>query len=76
VKLPAASKVLRWDTARLHDRAAVARLEASGEPFTVPAFCAALVAVLDAEAGPKDREWEAPWDRKELSCAGVRKGTY
>ena len=70
MKLPAASKVLRWDAARSHDRAAVARLQAAGEPFTVPAFCAALVAVLDAEAGPKDREWEAPWP-EEMSCTRV-----
>jgi hypothetical protein len=64
MKLPAQSRITAWDTARSRDRAAVARLQAAGEPFTVPAFCAALVAVLDAEAGPKDQQWEAPWTAK------------
>ena len=62
MKLPAASKVLRYDAARLRDRAALARLQDAGEPFTVPAFCAALAAEFDAEARPaKQDQWEAPW---------------
>lgn len=61
MKLPADSKIRAYDLSRARDRAALALLLDRGEPFTVPAFCAALVAVLDAEAGPKDREWEAPW---------------
>ena len=62
MKLPAASKVLRYDAARSRDRAALARLQASGIPFDAVSFAGALMAVFDAEARPaKEDQWETPW---------------
>jgi len=64
MKIPADSKVLRYDTARLRDRRAMARLEAAGEPFSVPAFCAALVAEFDAERPAEQEPWKSPWPKE------------
>ena len=49
MKLPADSKVRAWDAARARDKASLALLAAKDEPFTVPAFCRALQAILDLE---------------------------
>ena len=49
MKLPAESKILRWDESRTRDRAALNLLRDRGEAFTVPAFCAAYLEVVAAE---------------------------
>ena len=49
MKMAATSKVIGWDLARTRDRAALNLLRDRGEAFTVPAFCAAYLEVLEAE---------------------------
>ena len=61
MKLPAQSKQVAADMARLRDRRALARLDAAGEPFTVAAFCVALQAEFDreeVEASGRQNVWE------------------
>ena len=61
MKLPASSKLSRWDGIRARDRAALRAMRE--EPFTVPAFCAALAKVLDAEdrINSANAERESAW---------------
>ena len=61
VKLPASSKLSRWDGIRARDRAALRAMR--DEPFTVPAFCAALAKAFDHEEGIAfaNAERESAW---------------
>ena len=55
MKMPAASRIASADASVARDKEAKAALKAKSEPFTVPAFCAALAAILAREAASENR---------------------
>jgi hypothetical protein len=65
MKIPAQSKIVAADAIARADKAALAVLRDRAEPFTVPAFCAALSGILAREAANQPGEWESPWPEEK-----------